>query len=330
MPRCLHLPVLTAFVLGLLVAAGRPVVAEPVPIRVGTLQFGTVSWELDTIKRYGLDHEHGVDLQMVGLAGRDATTIALQAGEVDMIVIDWIWVTRERAAGRDYTFVPFSKAVGALVVPAGAEIASLADLAGRKVGIAGGPLDKSWLLLRALAEQEHGLDLEASVETVFGAPPLLNEQLRMGRLDAVVTYWQFVARLEAEGMVRLLDVNEAARRLGMGSDVPLLGFVFRESWAEENRAAVLGLLEASREAKDLLARDDEAWEHLRPLMQAEDEATFVALREGWREGIPTSWGIEEREDAEQVFAIMAELGGEQLVGGSDRLEPGTFWAPAQF
>jgi NitT/TauT family transport system substrate-binding protein len=72
----------------------RPARADPVPVRIGVLEFGTVNWELDTIKHYGLDIEHGIRLDTVGLAGRDATTIALRAGEVDVIVIDWVWVSR--------------------------------------------------------------------------------------------------------------------------------------------------------------------------------------------------------------------------------------------
>jgi NitT/TauT family transport system substrate-binding protein len=322
--------ILTLVALGLMLVSGSPAMADPVKIRVGVLEFGTVSWELDTISHHGFDTQHGIELEMVGLAGRDATSLALRSGEVDAIVIDWIWVSRERAQGYDYTFMPFSKAVGALVVPAESDIQDVADLEGRHIGIAGGPLDKSWLLLRALAEMEHGLDLETSVEAAFGAPPLLNEQLRLGRLDGVITYWHFVAMLEAEGMRRVLDVSDAGRRLGLESDVPLLGFVFKESWADENEDAVLGLLEASLEAKDLLATDDSAWERLRPRMQVEDEAVFVQLREGYRAGIPSSWGDQERSDAEQLFSIMAEFGGEELVGDSERLEPGTFWDPARF
>lgn len=330
MYKRLGLPLVAALAFGAMTAADWPAHAEPVPVRVGVLEFGTVNWELDTIKHYGLDVEHGIRLDTVGLAGRDATAIALRGGEVNAIVIDWVWVSRERAEGYDYTFIPFSKAVGALVVPAGSQIESLADLEGTRVGIAGGPLDKSWLILRALAEQDYGLDLTTALEPVFGAPPLLHEELRAGRLDAVITYWHFVAELEAEGMHRVLDVLEAGRQLGMESDPPLLGFVFSESWAAENPEAVTGLMQASRAAKELLATDQEAWERLRPLVRPKDDAHFAALIEGYRAGIPTSWGPQEREDAERVFAIMAELGGEELVGPSGRLEPGTFWAPAEF
>jgi NitT/TauT family transport system substrate-binding protein len=60
-------------------------------------------------------------------------------------------------------------------------------------------------------------------------------------------------------------------------------------------------------------------------MRAPDEATFAALRDGFRSGIPERWGDVERADAERLFAIMAELGGEELIGKTPALQPGTFW-----
>ena len=159
--------------------AFSPAAAETV--RIGVLKFGTVAWELDVIKAHGLDEAEGIDVEVVGLAGKDATSVALQAGKVDMIVTDWIWVSRQRAAGAGFTFVPYSTAVGALMVPPDSPIRTLPDLKGKRLGIAGGPADKSWLLIRALARERHGMDLAAEADAVFGTPPLLNEQILLGR-----------------------------------------------------------------------------------------------------------------------------------------------------
>ena len=112
-------------------------------IRVGILKFGTVNWELDAMKRAGLDTAAGVDVELVPFAGEDATAVALQAGSVDMIVSDWLWVSRLRATGADYTFVPYSTSVGSLMVPGDSDVRGLGDLKDRSIGVAGGPLDKS-------------------------------------------------------------------------------------------------------------------------------------------------------------------------------------------
>jgi len=319
-PLAWVIPLMVALVVAL---AQQPATAGT--IKFGVLKFGTVSWELDTIKSHGLDKAAGLDLQIVELANTNATSVALLAGGVDVIVTDWLWVTRQRADGAHFAFAPYSTSIGALMVPANSPVNSLNDLKGKRLGIAGGAVDKSWLLMRALATQRYGLDLNAAVDKVFGAPPLLNEELLDGRLDGVLNAWNFTAPLGAKGYRELVRVEDAARELGVQSRVPFLGYVFDESWAAAHKDDVLALIRAGREAKQLLADSDAEWDRLRPLMKAPDDATFAALRGEFRRGIPAHWGDAERADAGKLFAVLAKLGGTELVGKSSELQPGTFW-----
>jgi NitT/TauT family transport system substrate-binding protein len=304
--------------------------AQGASLKVGVLKFGTVNWELNVVKRHGLDQSEGVALEVLGLASKNATSVALQAGGVDIIVTDWVWVSRQRAEGARYAFVPFSAAAGAVVVPANSPASGLRDLKGKRLGIAGGPLDKNWLLLQAFAKQELGFDAAKEMEVVFAAPPLLNEQLLAGRLDAVLNFWHFTARLEAAGLRRLIEVTDVTRSLGIETRVPLIGYVFDERWAEENREALLGFFRASREAKRILKTSDEEWELLKPLMKVEDEATFRTLRERYRAGIPETWGGDEHAAAARLFDVLAHQGGEKLVGRAATLQDGTFWPHVEY
>jgi NitT/TauT family transport system substrate-binding protein len=142
---------LAATALSVYLLATLAVTAEE--LTIGAVASGTVRWELDTITHYGLDKANGFELKIIELAGNPATHVALSGGEVDAIVSDWLWVAQQRAEGKAYVFIPFSTAVGALLVPADSPAQSLADLKGKKIGIAGGPVDKSWLILRAYARQ---------------------------------------------------------------------------------------------------------------------------------------------------------------------------------
>jgi NitT/TauT family transport system substrate-binding protein len=294
-------------------------------LKVGVLEFGTVNWELDVIEHHGLDKARGFTLEVQGLASDQATNVALLGGAVDAIVDDYLWVSRQRSAGEMLTFVPFSSTVGALMVPPDSGIASLADLAGRKIGIAGGPIDKSWLLIQGLAARRHGIDLAAAAEPVYGAPPLLNAKVLDGELDAVLNYWHFAARLEGQGYRQLVGVEQAISELGVGTVPPQLGYVFHQSFADANPELVGAFADASRAAKELLKGDAE-WERIRPLTKAEDDATFAALKRRFRQGIIEHWGEAEQADAAELYAILAELGGEELVGGATALAPGTFAA----
>jgi NitT/TauT family transport system substrate-binding protein len=318
--------ILPAIVLSLLAMAGGPAAraADLGAIKVGVLEFGTVNWELDVIKHHELDAERGFTLEVQGFGSGQATNVALQGGAVDAVVDDYLWVSRQRAAGEMLTFVPYSSTVGALVVPPDSDIETLADLAGKKVGVAGGPIDKSWLLLQGLAASRYGIDLAAECEPVFGAPPLLNEKVQDGELDAVLNYWHFTARLEAKGYRPLVGVEEAIAELGVASVPPQLGYVFAESFAEQQPELIAAFVDASRAAKQLL-RSDAEWQRIRPLTKADDDATLAALERRFPEGVIAHWGKDEQADAAQLYQILAELGGEKRVGGASELAPGTFW-----
>lgn len=293
-------------------------------VRVGVLKFGTVNWELDTIKHHKIDEKHGVNVDIRFFAGEDATNVALMAGEVDFIVSDWLWVSRQRASGEDLTMFPYSTSVGALMVPPESPIKTLADLKGKKIGVAGGPIDKSWLLLQGLARKEKTGDLAADNEIAYGAPPLLAEKAQQGELDAVLNFWHYCARLEAVGFRRLVSANEAAEALGASGPVSALGYIFHESWANAHPDAVAGFMAASKEAKVLLGSSDEEWVRLAPVIKAEGQALTV-LRDRYREGIPKRAIEDEEKDAAALYAALADLGGEKLVGSSKTLMPGTYW-----
>lgn len=327
-----HRPgLILALALALLVVSVLPARAaeEPPVLRLGLLKYGTVSWEVDTMTARGLDTAAGVAVEVVDLANSQAGRIGLLGGSVDAVVGDWLWVSRQRTAGHKLRFIPWSAAVGGLVVPADSAVRSLADLAGKRIGVAGGALDKSWLLVQALAKQRHGLDLAEAAEVVHGAPPLLNQKALSGDLDAVLTYWHYGARLEAKGFRRLMGADEAAEALGVGGAAPWLGWVVTDAWAEAHPEALAGFHQASRATKALLAGDDAAWEPLRDQMRAEDDATFIALRDGFRAGIPGPWTEAQAAGAERLFALLREIGGPELVGEGDHLAPGTFLIPGQ-
>lgn len=293
-------------------------------VRVGLLKFGTVNWEMAVVREEGLDRKHGVDVQVTELASTNAVSVALQGGAVDLIVGDWIWVNRQRAEGRDYSFFPYSLAVGGLYVRPDAGIDELADLKGRKLGIAGGPVDKSWLLLQARARMQ-GWDLADEVEPAFAAPPLLNRLMLAGDLPAVLNYWHFGVRLRAQGVRELIGVPDLLRALGVEQPVPMLGWIFADGWAEANPLAIRGFLAASYEAKRRLAKDDALWQVLRARTKAEDDATLTLLRDGYRAGIPVNLTANGEPAAAEVFGILSRQGGAALVGNATSLLPGTFW-----
>ncbi len=297
--------------------------AQDLPvIRAATLETGTLNWELQTIIQNGLDEANGFQLEAQGYADNPATRIALEGGEADIAVADWIWVARQRAAGKDYVAIPYSTAVGGLVVREDSDAQTLEDLKGRDIGIAGGPLDKSWLILRAYSQQEYGFDLADETEQVFGAPPLIMQTALQGDTAGAINFWHYLARMRAAGMRELMSVTEAAEALGLDPNTPLLTYYMKGDWAEEHPELVQGLYRASRQAKELLA-EDAAWGGISDLVGAKDDAEFAALQEGYRQGIPKE-GAVDHDAAERMLEVMADLGGEELVGEATSVPEGLF------
>lgn len=299
--------------------------AEKMKLKLAVLAFGTVNWELNTLKNQNLLADADFELEIHPVANTQAGKIALQSGAVDMIVSDWIWVSRQRSSGSDFTFYPYSTTAGALIVAENSAINSLQDLAGKKLGIAGGELDKNWLLLQALVKQQQQLELNNSVEKVYGAPPLLNQQLLHNRVDAVINYWHFAARLEAKGYKQLINGKEILQQLGIQEQVPTLGYVFNRQWAEQNKQTVSHFLKTTQLAKNLLCQSNEAWQANIQLTKAKDTVTQNTLRERYCAGRISQWGNNEQLAAAKIYSLLRKFSNNKLTGNIKTIQPGTFW-----
>jgi NitT/TauT family transport system substrate-binding protein len=210
------------------------------------------------------------------------------------------------------------------MVPAGSPVRSLRDLKGKRLGVAGGPNDKSWLLLRAYSRRTMGQDIADLADPVFGAAPLLSEESRNGRLDAVLNFWTFAARLQGSGFVSLLDMAEILKSLGMEPAPTLVGFVFRERTLAAKRSALQSFFRAVAEGNTVLAQSDAAWERLKPLVQPANDAEFAAIRSFYRAGIPKPWGEAETRSAARLFDVLAALGNKELIGSRTRFDAKLF------
>jgi NitT/TauT family transport system substrate-binding protein len=295
-------------------------------IRIATLKTGTLAWELEVARAHGLDMQANLTIDAIELASTEAGKIALKGGAADVIVSDWLWVARERALGDNLMFYPYSSALGAVMVPADLPVRSVGDLKSKKLGVAGGPLDKSWLLLRALALRS-GIDLKSEASIVYGAPPLLAQKALQGETDATLTFWNFSAALEAKGMRPAIPMQDVVRSLGAAGEVAMVGYVFDGGWAVQNRALLDRFFAVMRKAEWILADTPAEWGHLAPRIGVTEPDALEVYRRRFREGIPKRPLPEEIADARYLYRVLASIGGPDLVGPSSDLEPGAFYTP---
>lgn len=306
----------------LLFAAALPAAAHD--LRLALQATGTAKWELLAMQALGLDVRYDLRLAQRDVADSRAGQIALLAGDADIILSDFVWVSLQRDAGNAVALVPHSLAVGGLMVDPAAGIGSLADLAGKTIAVSGSPVDKSFVLLAAAYQAATGASLSATADLRFGAPPLVHQLLIEQRAAAALNLWNWGARARAAGMVELVTVPRLLADFGLSRTPPLLGWAFRDDATDP--AAIRAFLEASFATKAALATDDALWDTIRPAMNVgDDDALFIALRDAYREGIVLSYGPADSEAAERYLAVIAEHGGLEAVGGAATLSPGTFW-----
>lgn len=311
---------LTAFIFAATIAAR----CDAETIRVAVQKTGTFAWELAVIRAHGLDRQANLSIQLLELASPEAGKIALRSGNADIIISDWLWVSRERSLGAGLTFYPYSSALGAVMVPEASAIKDLADLRGRKLAVAGGPIDKSWLLLQAALKQD-GIDLKTEANIVYGAPPLVAAKALSGETDATLDYWNFCAALEAKGFRRLVGISDILPKLGASSRTAMIGYVFDKAWSNAHQDLLARFIATSRAAKEILASSDQEWENIKSLTGAADAATLRAYRDYYRQGISRRPPAEEETDAKALYRVLATIGGRDLVGPAAELDPGTFY-----
>ncbi|MDX2265854.1 MAG: ABC transporter substrate-binding protein [Hyphomicrobiales bacterium] len=317
--------------LALIAALATPAAARADAVmKAAALKYGTVNWLLDVIKHHKLDKRENFELQVTVVAAQQAAQVAVLSGQADTAVTDWFWVLQQRALGTRFTFVPYSAALGSIIVAPGSSIAKIEDLRGKRLGVAGGPIDKSWLILRAYAKKLGLGDLAETATPVFGAPPLLNEQLRSGRIDAVLNNWNLTAPLEADGYPRIASVAELVKAFDIPAPLPMVGFVVSESFAAEQPKLLQGFANAMQNAQKALLTSDAEWDRIRPLMQVASDAEFRVLRERYREGLLHTWNERDRKAAGRLFDVMAQTGGEQVTGKGVTFDPSIFWSGLVF
>ena len=317
---------IAAFCLVLLLAcAGRAEAADT--LRIAAQKTGTFSWELGVIQDHGLDKKAGINLDVTELATTAAGKVAIMGGSADVILSDWLWVSRERSLGGKLKFYPYSSTLGAVMVPPGSPIKTLADLKGKKLGVAGGPLDKSWLLLQAYAKNS-GLDLDSDATILYGAPPLLAQQSLEGKDDATLNFWNFCAALETKGFTRLIGIEDVERALGATGRVAMVGYVFDEAYAASHADLLRRFFAMTAEAQDILAHSPQDWKKIGEKIGVTDPAALEIYRKRYLAGTARRPIAAEEADARTLYLVLAKIGGAKLVGPASELDSGTFYKDA--
>ena len=299
-------------------AARNPAAGAPASVlRIGEEAGGTLAWELWVILRSGLDRRYGFTLQPVRFATKEAAETALWGGEVDLKVDDWLFASRARRQGFHVQATDaFSRAIGGIMVPAAGPIRSIGDLRGRRIGVSSAA-DKSYLALRAVATAQFRFDPQTSSSILQAAPPLLNELLERGQVDAIVQYWQFIPALVSTNRFReLASAVDLLRRIVPGGDLPFLVVVARDDAVRAKAGSLRSFLAALRAAKRELASQPDLWDELfgQGRLGISDHQLIDGLAARYRLGLPGPWTKATVDGLAALTAKLIDVAGPEVMG----------------
>lgn len=298
---------------------------ESKTVQVGLQASGTFSWVIYAMQQFGIDQQFGLTLKPVTYASKQATELALRAGEVDVVVDDFVGAVSMRERGIPVRAIyPYSTATGGVVVRADGGIDTIADLKGKTIA-ASSLDDKSLLILRALTTTKYGFDPQDDGKVLQAAPPLMTGLLDKGEIDAAIPYWHFVARMTATGQYKdLMRVTEMLDQLGLRSDLPILVVVGRDGADPAALTAFLGALDATEERMKAAPMSG-IWQQIldEGLYSLPDPSAFPSVRDRWEAGLPDAWTQEQIDGLVKLVDELVGVAGSDVVG-IDKIDPAAF------
>ena len=318
---------ITVVLTALSVPAAAAQDAIPAPIlRIALEAGGTFTWVLRVMHTLGLDSRHGLTLEPTLFATKAAAEAALRAGDADVKVDDWLFVSWARAQGLRVRAVDgFSNSVGGVVVRSDGPIRKIADLRHRRIGVTS-IADKGYLALRAVAAAQDGFDPQTVSDVLPAAPLLLTQLLERGDVDAIVQYWQFIPGLVATGRFRELASTAAlVRRLAPGADLPFLVIVSTDDVIRSRPGLLRAFLASVREGAAALESRRDLWDELfnDGALGVPDRALIPGLMARYRTGMAGRWDQVTIDGLEALTARLVEVAGPDIMGVS-RMDPAAY------
>lgn len=246
---------------------GKPATTEGglIPLRIAVSPPSGQGAIPYVIRKFALDRKYGFALEQVDFASPGQQFLLARSDAADVFPGNFVEVLRQRKAGVGIkSFRAFQSFNNQLIVPAASPIRSFADLRGKRFGQFG-TTTVDWLILRAAGKRAHGIDLEQDATVIGGAPPLLNQMLSRGSIDAAVQFSSVALQPISSGQFRTFgNIAGLIAEAGFDPKAYYLLWNVSETWLDKHPGPdTLRKLDAMFvEAYAILDRDDAIWEEV--------------------------------------------------------------------
>lgn len=302
-----------------LLLSGQASRADVVKVRIGVGGKPLLYYlPLTIAERKGFFTEEGIDAEISDFGGGARSLQALIGGSVDVVTGAYEHTIRMQAKGQDVRAVCELGRLPGIVIGVRKDLAgtvtSIADVKGRKIGVTAP--GSSTALAVQFAMIKAGLKASDAPLIGVGGGAGAIAAIKRGEIDAIAHLDPVIAKLEADGDIRILvdTRTEAGTRALFGGPNPAAVVYTKKDWIEHHPAAMQKVVNAFAKAlRWIAAASPEAIADLVPAThQFGDRALYVqavknSLASYSRTGSPTWEGMTSVLDL--VRTLDAELQG---------------------
>ncbi len=253
---------------------------EATPVRVGVIASGGQTEVPLAVQKYGLDKKYGLALQEVDLSAPGGQYVMFRNDSIDAGLGTFVDLMRQRKAGMMLqAFHSSQRYNNYIVTKPGSAIRSFGDIKGKRMGEFGTTF-LDWLILRAAGKKAYGFDCETEAEPVQASPPLLNQFLAKGEVDAMLQFSTLALGAIKAGEQRLIiDVPGLMRRAGFVPDCFNSCWLVTEKFNAAHPGVVRRMAQMIDEAYVKLRTDESLWPELGRRIGFTEPGIVAAYRE---------------------------------------------------
>jgi NitT/TauT family transport system substrate-binding protein len=279
------------------------------------------------IREAGLDKKYGIHIEIIDFAAPGQQYTMFRSGAADIAAGNFIDLLRQRKAGNAIQAIHgFQGYNNLFVVRPQSPIRAFGDLKGKKVGTFGTTF-LDWLIARAAGRKAYDVDIMTDAAVVPGAPPLLNQFLARGEVEATLQFSSLtLAPIARNDQRALIDMPALMKAAGFRTDVFYLQWMLREKWANANPDAARRLPAMLDDAYASLRNDDGLWPALAKRINITDPAVVAAYQDLERRINNPPYSVALIRPTQDVLDAIIAVAGEQAVGVTV-VDPAAFLFP---
>jgi NitT/TauT family transport system substrate-binding protein len=299
-----------------------------VPVRIAVIGSSGQDEVPYAIQQFGLDKKHGLALEVIDYAAPGQQYTMYRSGAADVSAGNFIDLLRQRKAGLGLqAFHAFQGYSNLIVTKPASPIKTYADLKGKKVGEFGTTF-LDWLILRAAGKKAYGVDLGTDATLVQGAPPLLNQFLAKGDVDATLQFSSLTFGPIVKGDQRIVaDMRDVMWAGGLDPDAFYLHWQVTEAWTKAHPAVVGPLSAMIDDAYAKLKSDDDLWPPLAQKIGITDPKIMEVYRDEARKIDNPPYAKSLIPPTQVLLDSIVAVAGEAAVGVT-KVDPAAFLFPS--